>query len=387
MANTMFNFFRGTNIFKVVIAVISALSLIFNLFVSFVEPVGNIETFDNVIVLIGDGMGENHLEIAKQEQGIDLFMETLPIRGRQETRSFSDKVTDSAASGTALSCGVRTNNGCLGVYPSDTFAFRSYPQSVTEYAISAGKMTGIVTTDSNTGATPAAYSAHTYSRGNTAHIAMQQINSGIDLILGSDCGKLNEEICNSRGYEYVTTKTELDSLQAGQKIFGQFYGDDLWKAENDSDTPTLTEMTIKALELLDNENGFFLMVEGAHIDKHSHANALSQTVECVYEFDRAIRAAVEFAQEDGNTLVMITADHETGAITFDGEKYVFTSGSHSSADVPFIIYGSDNIINNGDVIKNIDFARYTAIAMGCPANNFPYEIPVVEDSGLYLKAS
>ncbi len=386
MANKFFIYFRKTDIFSVVVAVISVLSLIFNLFVGVTPPVGEPEIFDNVIIFIGDGMGENTLELAKQESGIDLFMETMPVRGQSETRSFNSKVTDSAAGATALACGARTNNGCIGVYPNDIFAFISYPASVTELAMSKGMKTGIVTTDSNTGATPSGFSSHTYLRSNAGYIANQQVNSGIDLIWSAASDETKANMCTSNGYAYVTTRTELLSLTNGQKSFGQF-SSDLWKAESETDTPTLEEMTNKAIELLDNEDGFFLMVEGAHIDKHSHSNNVESCVEAVYEFDKAVEAAVDFASEDESTLVIVTADHETGAIKLEDDEYVYTSGSHSGVNVPLFIYGSDSLIENGQAVRNTDVARFMALSMGFGEEEFPCEVPVTDDSGLYLKAS
>jgi alkaline phosphatase len=386
MENTLFNFFRSTSIFKAVAAMITALNLLFNLFVSVTPPVGEPEIVKNVIILIGDGMGENTLELAKQERGIDLFMETIPVRGQSETRSFNSTVTDSAAGGTALACGVRTNNGCIGVFPHDVYAFVSYPANITELAMEQGKKAGIVTTDSNTGATPASFSAHTYLRTNADYIATQQVNSGIDLIWSAASDETTANMCTSNGYAYITTRTELLSLKKGQKSFGQF-SSDLWRAEKETDTPTLVEMTDKAIELLDNEDGFFLMVEGAHIDKNSHDNNVEGAVEAVYEFDKAVQAAVKFAENDGNTLVIVTADHETGAITLVDDKYVYTSGSHSGANVPLFVYGSNSFIENGQVVKNIDVARFMAFSMGYADGYLPCEVMVTDESGLYRRAS
>ncbi len=95
----------------------------------------------NVIYLIGDGMGENHLELARQELGIEFVMDTMPVRGQTKITSFSSAVTDSAAAGTALACGVRTNNGAIGVYPYDLFALYAYPANLTELAMEKGMKT------------------------------------------------------------------------------------------------------------------------------------------------------------------------------------------------------------------------------------------------------
>ncbi|NLB36006.1 MAG: hypothetical protein GX824_01690, partial [Clostridiales bacterium] len=109
--------------------------------------------------------------------------------------------------------------------------------------------------------------------------------------------------------------------------------------------------------------------------------------EAVYEFDKAVEAAVDFASEDESTLVIVTADHETGAIKLEDDEYVYTSGSHSGVNVPLFIYGSDSLIENGQAVRNTDVARFMALSMGFGEEEFPCEVPVTDDSGLYLKAS
>ncbi len=134
-------------------------------------------------------------------------------------------------------------------------------------------------------------------------------------------------------------------------------------------------MAGKAIGLLDSdEDGFFLMIEGAHIDKNSHSNKVAETVACVAELDKTVAAALDFARADGNTLVIVTADHETGAIQYINGKYAFTSGSHSSANVPLFVYGSSNFIENGAVVKNKDIALFTAMTMGFGPDVFPSKI-------------
>ena len=124
------------------------------------------EGIKNVIFLIGDGMGYNHWEKTKQERGIELTVETMEYCGSSMTRSLSAEVTDSAAGGTALATGVRTYNGGIGVYFDDPYEFTSHPMNLTELCMERGMMTGVVTTDETTGATPSAFSAHSNDRGN-----------------------------------------------------------------------------------------------------------------------------------------------------------------------------------------------------------------------------
>ncbi|MEI6578686.1 MAG: alkaline phosphatase [Eubacteriales bacterium] len=369
-------FLRKTGLIKRFIPIITAISMLF----SIMACIGPLPTprdkIQNVIFIIGDGMGENHLKLAKQELGINLVMETIPLRGQSKTDSFGGAVTDSAAGATALACGVKTTNGCIGVYPYDTYALEGYPVNLIELAKGKGMETGIVTTDLTTGATPAGFSVHTSARANTADIALQEIGSGIDLFWGAADSETKQTAIESGGYKYISSLTEMNALNESEKSFGQFNGDDLWRASSDSKTPTLSQMTDKAIDLLDDEDGFFLMIESAHIDKFSHSNDIANAVDCVKELDKSIAIALDFAKEDGNTLVIVTADHETGAVELKDGKYVYTSVNHSGDNVPLFVYGSSNFIKNGQAIKNTDVSLYTAMSMGFTQKEFPRKVPV-----------
>ena len=330
----------------------------------------------NVIYLIGDGMGFYHLQKAKQERAIELVMDDFEIRGDSMTRSFSAAVTDSAAGGTALATGVRTTNGCIGVYPMDMTATFSYPKNITELCSERGMLTGVITSDETSGATPASFSAHSSDRGNAEDITNDQLRSTIDLIWGTENGLVSKSDARANGYTYVTTYKEMMALPEGSRSFAQFTND-LWTLKkSDKNTPTLKQMTEKAIDILDDtEEGFFLMVEGAHIDKHSHSNDDAKMTEAVEAFDKAIEYALEYAKADGETLVVITADHETGAIVAnDDGTYSFTSGSHSAANVPVLIYGSKNIIQTGETLNNYEIPIRIAYILGFTEEDFPYEV-------------
>lgn len=334
------------------------------------------EDIKNVIYLIGDGMGFYHLQKTKNERDIELAMDTVDIRGNSMTRSFSAAVTDSAAGGTALATGVRTTNGCIGVYPMDMTATFSYPKNITELCSERGMLTGVITTDETSGATPASFSAHSSDRGNTEDITMDQFRSSIDLIWGTANDYATKSTARSYGYTYITTYDEMMALEEGSRSFAQFTNA-LWTLEqSDANTPNLEQMTKKAIDILDDtEEGFFLMVEGAHIDKHSHNNDDASMTEAVEEFDKTIEYVLDYAKEDGETLVVITADHETGAIVKnDDGTYSFTSGSHSDANVPVIIYGSKDIIQNGETLNNYEIPIRIAYALGFTEDEFPYEV-------------
>ena len=338
----------------------------------------------NVILMIGDGMGENHLALAR-EQGVDLFMDAnCDLRGQSKTRSFSNRVTDSAAGGTALSCGVRVSNSAVAVYPIDPNGVLLRPRSITENAIAHGMKTGVITTDKTTGATPAAFSAHTSSRNNDEDITAQQIESDIDLIWGAATEYADRETVEANGRIYVSDAAEMEALTAGTFSFAQFTGD-FWHSEipNGCTAPTLEQMSVKAIELLsaNNENGFFLMIEGAHIDKNSHRTRdevtdypekTADVADAVKGFDNAIRAAVEFARADGNTIVLVTADHETGDLYLENGRYAFHSGSHTGKNVPVLVFGSTDLFPNGKALKNREVPVLLAGALGWSAAELPH---------------
>lgn len=333
----------------------------------------------NVIYLIGDGMGFNHLEKTKAERNVELTMDTFEFRGESKTRSFSNAVTDSAAGGTALATGIRTSNGAIGVYPLDLKAKYSQPKNITELCIESGMMTGVITTDSTAGATPASFSAHEADRDLDEGITNDQLNSDIDIIWGASTGLVTEETAKSHGFELVTTYSEMMALEDGTRSFGQFTND-LWTLEqSDANTPNLEQMAVKAVDLLDDtDEGFFLMIEGAHIDKHSHSNEDEKMTEALVEFDRTIKAMLDYAKENGETLVVITADHETGAIKLQNNEYKFTSGSHSSANVPVLVYGSDKIISKGDVLNNYEIPIRIAYTLGFDEEKFPVTVDLTK---------
>ncbi len=339
----------------------------------------------NVIFMIGDGMGENHLALAR-EQGVDLFMDSaVDLRGQSKTRSFSSKVTDSAAGATALSCGVRVKNSALCVYPIDPIGLFFRPRIITENAVSHGMRTGVVTTDRTTGATPAGFSVHVRDRNLSDEITEQQLHSDIDLIWGAAAESDARAAAMELGWTYIENLEEMNALTPGVRSFGQFTGN-TWRTTPDAGMPTLEEMSRKAIDLLnaDNENGFFLMIEGAHIDKNSHRtqdgaadfpSKIADTADAMAGFDNAIRAAVEFARRDGHTLVIVTADHETGDLYYENGRYTFHSGSHTGKNVPLLVFGADDLFKPGEAVKNSSIPGFVAAKLGWNKTELPHVDP------------
>ena len=362
-------------------AVASAMA-IFMAFYGLIGMTGNVSDdytegkYKNVILMIGDGMGFNTLEATKAQKGVSLAMETMPVEAQSQTHSFLIPATDSAAGGTALSTGCRVWINSLGLFPFDPFTINDFnvPINLCELAKRDGKAAGVVTTDKTSGATPSSFSAHALSRTMEKDISNDQLKSGLDLIWGGASESINKENANANGFTYVSTETEMNSLSAGTRSFAQFNYDDLYNCKSTKDTPSITDMTEKAIEILSaDEDGFFLMVEGACIDKFSHSNDFAGATMCTVEFDKAVEAALEFAKADGETLVVVTADHETGGIKYNADKneYYYTSDSHTNVDVPVFVSATDAGFKSGDKVKNREIPVQIARVMGYGEKEFP----------------
>lgn len=315
----------------------------------------------NVILLIGDGMGPTHIEATKIYTDIDtLNMETLPYRGEVSTNSLSFLIpTDSAASGSAMATGQKYSNYSLSHKDGHDI------KSVTEYAMENGKKTGIVVTKPLTDATPAAFSVHTSSRYNS-DIATKQMNCGIDVMIGEgrDIYDSNATSLEEKGYDYLNTKAELDATESN-KIFGIF---DSLTPECDSSLAYLSDKAIKTLNK-NNDKGFFLMIEGSKIDSMSHDNNFSAMTEELVAFDEAVKVAMDFAKEDKNTMVIVTADHETGDLrlpeypTHDNLiNDCYHSGGHTNKNVLYFSYGGFSP-EMPDAIENTDIFVYIMSSM------------------------
>ena len=364
---------------------ILSLLLAFVLLLALFLPAGATDnTYKNVIIMIGDGMGENHLKLAEQ-YGHTLFMNTqFDLRGQSRTRSLSNEITDSAAGGTALACGVRIINHTVAVYGSDPFGLVKVPVSITEAAHEHDMRTGIVTTDTNTGATPASFSVHVLYRKQYEKISNLQLETPFDLIWGAADGYATRQNAEAHGFRFVENKEEMDALTPGTRSFGQFSGD-FWNPQvpEDCDAPNLAEMTVKAIDLLntDNDNGFFLMIEGAHIDKRSHTSDGNKpdseekretAVNAVVGFDNAIKEAVSFARKDKHTVVLVTADHETGNLMKDSDGvYRYHSAQHTRKNVPVFVFGATGLFKPGEKVANYTIPIRLARLLGWSKEEFP----------------
>ena len=330
--------------------------------------------YKNVILFIGDGMGENHLKATLADNPANLVMDDMPVRGQSKTWSWPGILpTDSAAGGTALACGVRNIVGEIAVFPLDFLQWFATPETLAEMAVKKGRLAGVVSTDSTSGATPAAFSAHTFSRNNEKAISEGQLASGITLIWGGGSASITQAKAEAKGFEYVTTKTEMLALAEGGRSFAQFPG--LGQVPPPAGSPTLAEMTVTAIDLLDDDpDGFFLMVEAAHIDKTSHDGKLAEAIKHVRALDDAVQAALAYAASHPDTLVLVTADHETGGVKLKGSAYACTSTGHTTVNVPVFVNVADAGFTDGGTWKNRQIGAQLGRVMGFGPGVFPTPI-------------
>ena len=278
----------------------------------------------NVIVMIADGCGPASVGLGRMVAGQPLALDAIEM-GTCRTGSASSRVTDSAAAATALASGVKTANGVVG---QDTTG--RVLVTLLERARERGMATGLVAKSTITDATPAAFAAHVRNRSSEDTIAVQEIEHAVDVLLGggrewflpaSRGGSRHDSVdvialARSRGYAYVATRRELAAARR-LPLLGLFAGDDMSYAidRQGIEEPSLPEMADQALKLLGGRKpGFFLMVEGSLIDHAGHANDPATHARELLEYDATVRAVLEFARRDRHTLVVCTADHETGGL-------------------------------------------------------------------------
>lgn len=330
----------------------------------------------NIILMIGDGMGEEHLKATKIYYGLDyLNMETLPYKGWMDTRAIAAGqlvLTDSAAAATAMATGHKTFLRWINMVPNWDLPFSEMyenaisSRTVTEIAQAKGMKTGVVATKTLNDATPAGFSSHVIDRGQAAEISRQQIASGIDVLMGAGYSDYYLPIIDSirgAGYQIATTKNEL-LYAKGSKLYAGF----------DSITPfsevNLEVMVQKSLEVLHNDDGFFAMFEGSKIDSYSHSNELLKMIYETLSFDIAVGIAINYVRLNPDTLLIVTADHETGGLLIpdgttkaDLSNNMFHSGGHTITKVPCFIWGP-GINKLSANIDNTDIAKIIARAMG-----------------------
>lgn len=319
----------------------------------------------NVILLIGDGMGLAQSYAAYLANDKSLSMYTMPYTGLSITSCADREVTDSGAGGTAIATGHKANYKAIGLDENNT----SHP-SLLKIAKQYGKSTAIVCSCDLTHATPAAFVANVKNRDLQEQIALSYLEEYCDIALGGGAerftskgrkDKLNLiDSLAKRGYAIVYSQDELSKCES-EKIFGLFAEGHLPEASKRGGV--MQQYMLKALERLDkNPNGFFMMLEGSRIDMEAHLNKYDAMVEETLDFDRCVAIALDFAKRKGNTLVVVTADHETGGLTLPakGSKIQdkWTTLNHTGVPVPIYSFGpgAENftrVMQNTDIFFEI----------------------------------
>lgn len=320
----------------------------------------------NIIFLIGDGMGLTQIYAGLTVNNDVLNMTNMPITGFSQTQSADSYTTDSAAGGTALSTGQRTYNGAVAV-DLDTVPI----PTILEISNKNGYATGLVSTSSITHATPASFIAHQAHRDMTEEIAADFMNVDIDIFIGGgykffserkDGRNLISELEKKNYKIYKTLEEAKNNNKAKQAILTADNHNPAYPERGEM-LPDATEKAINVLK--NNEKGFFLMVEGSMIDWGCHNNDIEFAVLELLDFDRAIAKALNFASSNKETLVVITADHETGGMTIgrgdiekNEVKVNFSTGGHTAVMVPVFAYGAgaenfSGVYNNTQVFKKM----------------------------------
>ena len=307
----------------------------------------------NIILLIGDGTGLSQVSAAFYVQSDIPNYARFKDIGFIRTSSTS-RITDSAAGATAFSAGVKSYNGAIGVDENKTSV-----ETIAEIVSKWGWNTGTVATSSITHATPASFFAHNESRGNAEEIALDYFESEIDFFAGGglkyfkdreDGRNLISEMEN-KGFTFLDN---LDNKSTNSGKIGILAADDAMPMMTEgrgSFLPDATEMAIQNLN--ESDSGFFLIVEGSQVDWGGHANNNEYLITELLDFDKAIGVALNFAENDGNTLVIVTADHETGGFTlsadddYDKIKGTFSTGGHSTTLIPIFAYGPGSDLFRG----------------------------------------
>ena len=302
----------------------------------------------NIIVCIGDGMGPEQVKAARYYAGTNLFFETFPYQSTMTTGSADGSITDSAAAATAMASGQKVNNGVISLsLPGDG----SELQTLLEYFTTKDKSVGLVTTTYVTHATPAAFGAHTTSRNNTSEITTDYLTQTRPQVLfGGGGNGMSPSAAADAGYTVVTTRDELFSLNTSTSslVSGQFGLTHLpYEVDGLGDLPRLPEMTSVALDILEEDpDGFFLMVEGGRIDHAGHNNNLSRNIGETLAFGETVELIRNWAGNRSDTLIIVTADHETGGLdvlTDNGPgvnpTVTWSTTGHTSTPVPVYAWG------------------------------------------------
>jgi alkaline phosphatase len=347
----------------------------------------------NIILMIGDGMGLPQVSAALYSNNNRLHITQFPVVGFQKTYSYDNLVTDSAAGATAFASGRKTYNNAIGV-SHDTLPLRS----ILEESAEKGLATGLVATSTIVHATPAAFFAHAASREYYEEIAADFLDAPIDLAIGGGKTYFDKRESDQQNL--------LDTLKAKGYLVTDYNATPLGKIKLDPSRPLLYFTAEKHppgvangrdyLELATrigpvflekrSDKGFFLMVEGSQIDWACHQRDGKNAVLETLDFDRAVGEALKYAAASKNTLVIVTADHETGGMCIHGDSkmnrlsFGFTSNNHTASMVPVFAFGPGaelftGIYENTDIFHKIRYALGMAGQATTASENHPATVP------------
>jgi alkaline phosphatase len=301
----------------------------------------------NVILLIGDGMGLAAIHAGLIANHGDLNMAKFHAIGFSETAAADAGNTDSAAGGTAMATGFKTNNRYIGMGPDD-----QKKTNLVDTLAGFGIKGGIISSGDLTDATPAAFYAHQLDRAFNGAIANDLLTSKAEILVGSNRKAFEQNkntnllpALKSKGFQLSNQLSDFAKQNQGKQLV--LLDDAATRPVIKGRGDMLKQSLLHTIDMLTkNKRGFFIMAEGAHIDYGGHVNDLPYLVTELHDFDRTIAEALRFADQDGETLVIVTADHETGGLTLlDGaaEKGMvrgeFSTNDHTGIMVPVFAYG------------------------------------------------
>jgi alkaline phosphatase len=301
-------------------------------------------------MMIADGTGMSQISALQFYKQGPINYDRFQHIGLIKTSSALELITDSAAGATAFASGIKTYNGAIGV-DTDSIPVITILEQLEERKYD----TGVIATSTITHATPASFYAHVDYRKKEALIATDLLNSKVDFFAGGgrkffnarEDGKDYITLLRNKGFEMETESLDPTSIMNGEQKYGYLLADDGMPKMIEGRGNFLVDATKLGIQRLSiNKKGFFLMVEGSQVDWGGHNNEAAYLTGEIIDFDNAIGAVLDFAEKDGNTLVIVTADHETGGFTLaaDNGNYnrilpVFSTGGHSAAMVPVFAYG------------------------------------------------
>ncbi len=329
------------------------------------------EAVRNVIFMIGDGMGYEQIEAGSVFKGAPLTFQTFEHQTKVDTSSASG-VTDSAAAATAMATGTKTYNSYIGLDKN-----QDKVENLVEFSKARGLRTGVVATQVLPHATPAGFTAHTNSRYSYNTIAVQQILLQPDVLMGGGATYFSnrQQLIEDNNFQMVTTLEDAYTVPEDKNLLGVFDNNYI-SADED---PELADMTALTLSRLTGENGFFAMIEGSDIDSYCHQNDMENMLKELMDFDAAVAVAKDYADNNPGTLLIVTADHETGGLNVpdgatkeDLTDSLFSSEAHTGSNVPLYAYGTKaEELCSGDTIANTDIHAFITAQLNATYGEAP----------------